>query len=942
MSIRGNDLIAEKTQKGNLSEKLTLLFMLAAIFVALSFGLESWINNLIKLSHESVIRQRRFLSNKIAAQTEAKQYTIRNTLPLLPPLAAKHNLDLHAIREDYRNKRGLDLNLYQFDSLGNLVQTAPAPAPNLWLMRNLYAAFKEKNVQNVSKMRKGLDKKVEFSFGFGKDLNSIRDYPETIIETTFNDQNGFIAWTCRAEGGVIITCSQQPDEKAVFSQIHDQIKAEKDLKLIGLLDTDQTRTGQLAAEAKKNLDRNSSDSGEFGNHYWVFAATAAGKTIYTAFSPIPAPYQKLLNMGRLILACCLAAILIFFLTARAQAILSLKRLVISLFFASSFVPLSAIAFTSIENIDVYRQIHTNKLRAAKEETLRNIIQNFSSHASDMSQKLMAMTSDPGNGNQDPKTIKMADTISEAFPEARIYLRNAAGETIFSNAVEISPGRETVMKSLARRMVERFAPERIDEVKYNGNIFADSMVRKDDMGFGTLINYPNRIQLVGTGNTELLLFFRMIPQGKSRCAVVLLEFSTIETLKRYLAAIQSRPSIAENISLQISAFYPKGFRWTLPPLQKHEKTVLTLAQIAAATGKAQFQHILPENLFALSIPSSELSGNCLTAFCSAEPLDENIFLIKQRIAIGSLLAIFLVAAIGLWLSRQLITPLQNLEKGIVALSERRFETRIPAPPGKDELTQLFHAFNDMMAESYDMQIAHNVQEGLVPAKFPDIEGYSNHGLLRAASDLGGDCLDCFTLPDGNLLFLVGDITGHGVGSALIMAFARAVTFHWSMGAELSPANLTDQIDSMLRKNLTERMFMGIICGVLNLKTHVAEIVTKGHIYPLIIRADGSKEWRGMPAYPLGIGKQQPAETCSVSFGEGDSILCITDGFLESYNRNLRAIGFDGVEVWASEHFSSDAKEWVENLEKQFRAWCDDNQSDDISIFAINRLKEGSGQ
>jgi sigma-B regulation protein RsbU (phosphoserine phosphatase) len=305
------------------------------------------------------------------------------------------------------------------------------------------------------------------------------------------------------------------------------------------------------------------------------------------------------------------------------------------------------------------------------------------------------------------------------------------------------------------------------------------------------------------------------------------------------------------------------------------------------------------------------------------------------------AMILVISISLLLSRQLIAPLQTLGKGINALATREFEIRLKVPDSRDEFSQLFTAFNEMMAESYDMQIAHNVQEGLVPTEFPTIKNYSMFGMLRAASDLGGDCLDCFVLPNGNLLFLVGDITGHGVGSALIMAFARAITFHWSQGGHLSPASLTDHIDNMLRQNRTERMFMGIICGVLDIETSRIDLVVKGHIYPLLIRRNQQREWKGMPAYPLGIGRQQPAMSLSFTLEKGDSLLCMTDGFLEGYNRNMKTIGFDGIEAWAIETRSADARHWVELLEKRFRIWCNDSQSDDISIFALTRSEEETG-
>ena len=237
----------------------------------------------------------------------------------------------------------------------------------------------------------------------------------------------------------------------------------------------------------------------------------------------------------------------------------------------------------------------------------------------------------------------------------------------------------------------------------------------------------------------------------------------------------------------------------------------------------------------------------------------------------------------------------------------------------------------------MQIAKNVQEGLVPQSFPELDNYSVHGILREASELGGDCLDCFMISESKMLFLIGDITGHGVGSALMMAFSRAVTFHWSQSSEnQSPATLADQIDSMMRKNKTSRMFMGIICGVLDTKTGDLELVVKGHIYPLLLGKAGNR-WVGTPAYPLGIGKFCPAKAIKVQLNPGEKLFCVTDGILESRSRN-KPLGFEGIEKWAMETAIENAKEWVITLETMYLDWCSFDQHDDISIFAITSKAE----
>jgi len=921
------------------TEKLTLCFMVIAIFASALWGLESWFEAQIASCRSEQYTRRRELTENIAARTDPTSFQTRSILPILRLLSEKPDLDLNALREMHLRKTGLTMFLYQFNSRGELIRTAPQKAPNIWLMRNLFPALRETDNHKVALARKNLDKKIEHAFGFGKDLNSIRENPEIIINTVSSEREGLLTWTSRKNGGLIITCPQIPSQRDIFALMAPQNLTDTKPAKLGIID-DNRQTNQLVQKARRHLQKDSSDSGYFAGLQWFFVNTRTNVTVFTAFQPVLSPFSRARHLMRLLYATAVFAIFTYILIHGVSLTISLKKLVVAMFFTSSLIPISGIAFSTFDNLEVYSQIHTNRLRAVKEESLSNLVQNFNKYLASCSANLNKITALPGAGAKDPLTIAMNKKIMAMFPEAKLTLRNSAGNLLFSNTPHFASGREEVFKSLSRRLIERYSPERLEEHRYSGNPFSDSMVRKDDMGFGTLLNYPGRLQLVNTGNSEILLFYRMLPASVGQTAVTQIELSIFATVKRYLQSLKSLPQSGEAENLQIAAFYPKGFRWSRPPQRTHEQQLLQLAETAYATGKAQFRRFAGTiNGFALCVPAAELAGNCLIAFSSAAPLDEALTDMKTRILFGTLLVCFLLVSVATLISKQLIEPIGKLESGIKALAQRNFETRLPALPGQDELARLFGAFNDMMAESYDMQIAHNVQEGLVPTQFPDIKNYSIHGMLRAASDLGGDCLDCFLLPNGQLLFLVGDLTGHGVGSALMMAFTRAVTFHWSQGGNLSPASLTDHIDAMLRENRTERMFMGIICGVLDPATHQIELVTKGHIYPLKIGADGSKQWVGIPAYPLGVAKQQPAKSQTFFLAPGDSLLCMTDGFLEAYNRQLRSIGFDGIEEWASEKYFDDAKTWVSHLDNRFKAWCDGRQSDDISIFAIKRSFAG---
>ncbi|GAB4268170.1 MAG: hypothetical protein Kow0029_03330 [Candidatus Rifleibacteriota bacterium] len=913
-------------------EKATIVFMLAAIFMSFMSGLDNWFENRIKKATEAAHNKCNAYLKEVATRTDKAIFPQRKILPLLVMISKKLKTP-EAIRREFLNRYNLDLNIYYFSEDGKLKHTSPQKAPHLWLMKNLYPALREKNFAKLAALAKKLDKKIQFAFGYGKDLVSIKNCKERIIETIFEDKPGVLCWTSRKNNGVIIYCQELPKQNSIFRGEMLSDKKPANLISIGLVNEGSNpKTASLPERAYRAIIKTAQDSGNYGGKNWYFLKTFTGKVFFACFKPAQITEERLQKFARLFLVIAAGIALYFFTFSGAP--LSLKTLLISMFFASSLIPLGGIIVTTIDNLKVFQEIEANKIKAYQEETLGNIGQSFSAYLASCSATLQKLTENPGDGGSSPKTLEMKQNILKVFPDAEITLRNSGGEIIFYHGSLVSQGRETVFKSLARKMVERYIPERLNEHKYNGNQFSDSMVNKDDMGFGTILNFPNTLQFVNTGNAELLLYYRAMPAGKGPCAIVQIELSTYNTIKKYLESLRNKRFAIENNQLKISAFYPKGYRWSLPPEKKHEMALLKIAENTWSTGRSQFEKLSASlHGFALCLKHPNLYGNYLLAFCSNEYISESLHKMKLRIALGLALALILLVSIALWISRQLISPLDQLEVGVNALATRKFETRLPEPPGKDELAKLFIAFNEMMAESYDLQIAKNVQEGLIPQVFPEIEGFSVHGILREASELGGDCLDCFMVDEKRMLFLVGDITGHGVGSALIMAFSRAVTFHWSQSQNnSSPTFLADQLDSMLRRNKTKRMFMGIICGILDTENNTIELVVKGHIYPLLIRSDKKTEWVGLPAYPLGIGKASPARSISFELNPAERLLCITDGILECHSRG-QPIGFEGIEKWAVESDLHDAKDWIEDIQNKFSIWSKGEQHDDISIFAI---------
>jgi sigma-B regulation protein RsbU (phosphoserine phosphatase) len=913
--------------------------MLIGFFISTLFGIESWVANKLRKEQQNFQHHANFFLNELTYTTEPEIFLTQKLLPAIR-LILENRTTPQNLHSFYKKNWQIDLKIYQFSQNNKLIKKVPKRAPHLWLMKKLFPALQETNPDKLKKQRTQLNKKIQFAFGYGKELDGLRDAPESLIETYTSDKAGFFIWTKREQGGLILYCPKLPDEKQIFSAISKRIEVPAIAQKAGFFRySGNFNPRNLPQKIYTQLYKQRSSSGFINDKYWIFQKTISGRIVYGSFSAPASFLPRLRELARLILLIFFLFGLILVTQVGNKNAISLKKLVISMFIASSVIPISGIVITTLDNLSVYREITTNKFRAVQEEILGNVVQNFENYLEKCSSKLIALTSYPGDGPNNKQTIQTKNNISDFLPDSTITIRDAGGEILFSNELSRSKGKEIVFNSMAHKMIERYQPQRLSEKKYSGNPFSDMLVSKDDMGLSTILNHPQKLQLTQAGTKKLMLFFRALPPTAGKAATINIRVSPEMLIKKYLKKEKEKVTGFDGIKIEFFALNPTANSWTIPPPKIHENQFLHIAHTSWASGQSVFEEITTgtEKGFALAMNSPELSGKCLIAYCSAMKMENTLQKMKKKAGIAALIAIFLLSTIGVWLSQQIIDPLKELETGVSALSQRDFTARLSIPEGKGEFSRLFLAFNEMMAESYDMQIAHSVQDGLVPKNFPEIPGYSLYGKLTPANSLGGDCLDCLILPNGNLLFLVGDITGHGVGSALIMAFSRAITFHWSQGEKLTPENLADEIDLMLRKNTTERMFMGIICGILEPDTGKISIVVKGHVYPLLIKENMPPQWVGTPSYPLGIGKKATkAKSQVITLEPGNRLLCLTDGIIEGINSANQVIGFETIEKWTSEPADS-AENWIKSIEEKYYQWCDNKQLDDISMFAL--IKEG---
>jgi phosphoserine phosphatase RsbU/P len=210
--------------------------------------------------------------------------------------------------------------------------------------------------------------------------------------------------------------------------------------------------------------------------------------------------------------------------------------------------------------------------------------------------------------------------------------------------------------------------------------------------------------------------------------------------------------------------------------------------------------------------------------------------------------------------------------------------------------LHKQFLDKQAIEQEIAIAGAIQARLLPQRPPPLAGFRFAAAQRMCRGVGGDYYDFVPLVDGRLAIAIGDVAGHGLGSALLAADARAALRECLAHGDPLEACL-QHINDLLQADTSDEMYMTLLLGFLDPRERLFEFATAGHHMPVLLRQDRVERLPPVGSnIPLGVrrglkfGLEEP-----LRLGPGDLLLLFTDGIWEETDGTGRRFGTSGLEA-----------------------------------------------
>jgi serine phosphatase RsbU (regulator of sigma subunit) len=234
---------------------------------------------------------------------------------------------------------------------------------------------------------------------------------------------------------------------------------------------------------------------------------------------------------------------------------------------------------------------------------------------------------------------------------------------------------------------------------------------------------------------------------------------------------------------------------------------------------------------------------------------------------------------------------------------------------------------------ELKIAQIIQQQFLPKSLPDLPSWHVAAFYRPARTVGGDFYDFIPLPDGRVMFVVGDVTDKGIPAALVMASTHAL-LRDAAPRLISPGQVLGHVNDLLFADIPAHMFVTCLALVLDPVSGEVEFANAGHDVPYVRTQGGVTELRAR-GMPLGLMPGMEYEEKSFQFEPGDCALLHSDGLAEAHAPDREMFGFPRVAELVGKGPSGEALIDLCLTELTSFTGPDHEQEDDITLVSLQR-------
>jgi len=237
---------------------------------------------------------------------------------------------------------------------------------------------------------------------------------------------------------------------------------------------------------------------------------------------------------------------------------------------------------------------------------------------------------------------------------------------------------------------------------------------------------------------------------------------------------------------------------------------------------------------------------------------------------------------------------------------------------------------------ELAVARQIQLNLLPKSVPVHKNYQFAAFNHPSRQVGGDYYDFMRTTDGQISVVVADVSGKGVGAALLVARLQAVL--QSEGQRGRPVDtMIAGINDFLVNSTTADKFVTMFYGEFNCESGCFCFCNAGHNYPFLIRRNDDIEYLQDGGLLLGAFAGSQYQISRTQINKGDVLVIFTDGLTEAFNENDEEYGEERLIKAVKDARSKSAQFICGHMIKSIRQFAvDPTEADDMTVVVIKGI------
>jgi PAS domain S-box-containing protein len=237
------------------------------------------------------------------------------------------------------------------------------------------------------------------------------------------------------------------------------------------------------------------------------------------------------------------------------------------------------------------------------------------------------------------------------------------------------------------------------------------------------------------------------------------------------------------------------------------------------------------------------------------------------------------------------------------------------------------------QEVQLRLAREVQQRFYATAI-SVSGFDIGGAAYPAAETGGDYFDFFTMPDGCVCVCIGDVSGHGFDSALVMALTRAYVRSFAAGGS-DPGEILTKVNRMLAADLSNERFVTLLCVRVHPYEGWLAYASAGHVPGFLVNGSGevAAVMRSIGP-PLGLFGDVEFVSTVLPLKPHQLLLLLTDGVTETTASDDVEFGPDRVLDYVRAHRQDSASQIAEGICQAARLFArGERQSDDLTSVIV---------